>query len=539
MTAEDEQCQIISKYFKQLFSSDDTSEIVHPAPMDPPFTQVGIKRIAKKLKNNKATGRDGANAELIKYGTDQLYSKIANLLNKTSETGNYPEEIRRGILTPSAKPKRKEEQVNVRPIILLSVLRKLIAIDLIDRWWDRLKLNIPPSQAAYQGGRSTTEQVFSLKILVEKAITSERYDIFILMLDMSKAFDTVNRPKLINILRTILTPTELYMMHLLIDDVILNAKAGDTFGEDILIMIGLCQGDCLSAILFIVYLAYVLKPLPQMAERIDHTETLWSALDWLVHNDVHNIEIDPKYADDITYIRSLQTKINQAERLIPPMLEEEGLFVNKSKTEKYHASLTSSTEWKKCKCLGSLLGTEEDIKRRKGLTISSYNSYEDIFCSRRISEKVRLRAFKQYVESIFLYNSELWTLTKTLQNQIDSFQRRLLRKVIHVRWPRINTNERLYECTPWSKIIRRRRLNWFGHLLRLPEGTPAQQALSNFIKPTTRPRGRPKTTLLDTILNDIKLTNIPYTNNLAIDIATLKALCSDRQAWYAAVAALY
>ena len=71
-----------------------------------------------------------------------------------------------------------------------------------------------------------------------------------------------------------------------------------------------------------------------MAERIDHTETLWSALDWLVHNDVHNNEIDPKYADDITYIRSLQAKINQAERLIPPMLEEEGPFVNKIKNRK-------------------------------------------------------------------------------------------------------------------------------------------------------------------------------------------------------------
>ena len=165
------------------------------------------------------------------------------------------------------------------------------------------------------------------------------------MLDMSKAFDTVNRPKLITILRTILTPTELYMMHLLIDDVILNVKVGDTFGEDILTMIGICQGDCLSAILLIVYLAYVLKPLPQMAERIDHTETLWSA------------------------------------------------------------SLTSSIEWKKCKCLRSLLGTEEDIKRGKGLTISSYNSYEDIFCSRRISEKVRLRAFEQYIGKCSPHNS--------------------------------------------------------------------------------------------------------------------------------------
>ena len=40
------------------------------------------------------------------------------------------------------------------------------------------------------------------------------------------------------------------------------------------------------------------------------------------------------------------------------------------------------------------------------------------------------------------------------------------------------------------------------------------------------------------ILNDIKLIKIPYTNNLAIDIATLKTFCSDRQTWHAAVAAL-
>ena len=86
--------------------------------MDPPFTQEGIKRIEKTLKNNKATGRDGVNAELIKYGTGQLYSKIANLFNKTNETGNYPEEIRGGILTPfseAKKERRTSECVSTHP----------------------------------------------------------------------------------------------------------------------------------------------------------------------------------------------------------------------------------------------------------------------------------------------------------------------------------------------------------------------------------------------------------------------------------------
>ena len=46
----------------------------------------------------------------------------------------------------------------------------------------------------------------------------------------------------------------------------------------------------------------------------------------------------------------------------------------------------------------------------------------------KISLSTRIRAFNAYVTSIFLYNSELWTLTKNKENKIDTFQRNLLRK---------------------------------------------------------------------------------------------------------------
>ena len=97
------------------------------------------------------------------------------------------------------------------------------------------------------------------------------------MLDMSKAFDTVSRSKLLD---SILTPGELHMMYLLINDGILNVNIGDKTRRDILTAIGMCQGDCLSALLFILYRAYALKPLPPYTERIDHRETMWSHLDW-------------------------------------------------------------------------------------------------------------------------------------------------------------------------------------------------------------------------------------------------------------------
>ena len=180
------------------------------------------------------------------------------------------------------------------------------------------------------------------------------------------------------ILQNILTPSELPMMCLLISDVILNVKIGDKVGTDILIGIGICQGDCLSALLFILYLTYAIKPIPKNRYPEDYHQTLWSALDWIVDSDKLQTEIDPKYADDITFIRFEEAKINQVERAVPTMLCEEGLYINQGKTEKYHMSKCSYTKWKSCKYLGSLIGTEEDFKRRKGLTHGNYHALESI-----------------------------------------------------------------------------------------------------------------------------------------------------------------
>ncbi len=64
---------------------------------------------------------------------------------------------------------------HLRPIILLSVLRKILAISMIGWHMEKLLKKISPTQSAYQHGWTTTEQVFSMKILAEKAITSSNY----------------------------------------------------------------------------------------------------------------------------------------------------------------------------------------------------------------------------------------------------------------------------------------------------------------------------------------------------------------------------
>ena len=192
---EKEQANIIADHFHtQFFKEGKTTILIEPTPMRIPFTGEEVKKAVSKLKNNKSAGSDEIKAEMLKQSPLNVMEKIATILNKTAEIGNPPDEITDGVITALQKPGKKKGPVeNLRPITLLSMLRKILAICMRKRIIDRIDKAIPPSQAAYRSGRSTTEHVFATKIMVEFTIASKDQTMFLLMLDMSKAFDTVNR----------------------------------------------------------------------------------------------------------------------------------------------------------------------------------------------------------------------------------------------------------------------------------------------------------------------------------------------------------
>ncbi len=129
---------------------------------------------------------------MIKYGLKIFHQEIAEILNGIAKTGKHPVEIKKRILIPIPKPGKKQwPPGHLRPIILLSIIRKFLAICMIRRTAHKIHQKIPISQAADRSGRSTTELVFTFRTLTEKAITSQNYEVHLLMLDMSKTFDTV------------------------------------------------------------------------------------------------------------------------------------------------------------------------------------------------------------------------------------------------------------------------------------------------------------------------------------------------------------
>jgi hypothetical protein len=140
-----------------------------------------------------------------------------------------------------------------------------------------------------------------------------------------------------------------------------------------------------------------------------------------------------------------------------------------------------------CKYLGSLLDTKEYLTRRKQLAHISFTNKKNILTSNGISLRMRMRVFNSFVTLIFLYNSELWTLNKKMEKEIDVFQQKMFRRLLKIRWPRKISNEELRKKTQdeqWSTVIKQRRLKWFGHLLRLPDTCPARLAYKEAVRQT-------------------------------------------------------
>ena len=69
----------------------------------------------------------------------------------------------------------------------------------MNRIEQKLDNEIPPSQAAYRKGRGTTEHVFATKLIIDRTITSKPETIYILLHDMSKAFDSLIEKRLLKI----------------------------------------------------------------------------------------------------------------------------------------------------------------------------------------------------------------------------------------------------------------------------------------------------------------------------------------------------
>ena len=97
------------------------------------------------------------------------------------------------------KKGERSECKNYRPISLLSHIYKFFMTIISNRITDDLYSSLPTSQAAYQPGHSTREQIFSFSAMIEKSIEFNK-PLHLIFIDFTKAFDSIKLHKLWSIL---------------------------------------------------------------------------------------------------------------------------------------------------------------------------------------------------------------------------------------------------------------------------------------------------------------------------------------------------
>ncbi len=153
-----------------------------------------VQKMFNSLKMKKAPGWDGIMNEHLKYsGTTVVYA-CSILYNSMIEREYIPMQFKKGIIVPIPKGGKKDVTVkdNSRPITLLPVLYKAfekIMLQRLDKWLGEHEI-ICNLQGAAISGCSSTDVV----LLLQETIAHHRErknDVYVVMLDVAKAFDGV------------------------------------------------------------------------------------------------------------------------------------------------------------------------------------------------------------------------------------------------------------------------------------------------------------------------------------------------------------
>ena len=479
-----------------------------PIEMDTgPFTIQELRKVISRLKNGKAPGVDNISAEMLKASPPIALCQLLNIWNQILDQCKVPSDWRRALLAKI--PKKGDPSIcdNYRGISLLSVPYKVFCRMLLMRMQEGVEKKLRQEQAAFRTGRGTTEQIFILRNILEQSAEWQT-PLYIGFIDFKKAFDSVRRDKLWNILRHYGIPDNFVdIIQELYDGstscVVDNGRTSDWFPVET----GVKQGCVMSGFLFNIIIDWVMR----------NTTNARRGLRWKFTTVLEDLD----YADDIALLSSRHKDLQEKCSRLQQVSRYTGLCINTTKTKVLRTNGkvtdTISIDGLEVKDVNSFIylganvhgvvGSHEDITRRLSIARRAYATLNPVWRSKTYSKHTKLRIFKSCVTSILLYGAEMWRVTSTDMERLDVFHRKYLRRILGIFWPYTISNRDLYERareSPISETLKVRRWRWIGHVLRREKDNNCRVALT-WTPEGKRKRGRPiKTTWRNTIERERK-----------------------------------
>ncbi|XP_047508137.1 uncharacterized protein LOC125051677 isoform X1 [Pieris napi] len=151
-----------------------------------------IAKIIKSLNDKKSPGADRIRTIDIKMLCNKINVAIANLINTSIYTGQYPNLLKTGIVRPIYKNGSKKNYNNYRPITILPTINKIIEKYICGQIQSYYKKHniLSNKQYGFQPNKNTTQLLSAFTDLIYKHLNKKDH-VLVVFIDYSKAFDTL------------------------------------------------------------------------------------------------------------------------------------------------------------------------------------------------------------------------------------------------------------------------------------------------------------------------------------------------------------
>lgn len=489
----EDNAKILAKYFNQLLNCEAPEELLNldintpivtsPENINPP-TIKEVYQALDEMKNYKAPGEDQTFAEIWKYAGSSakiaLHQQLINIWIKEE----LPEHWTTAIIHPLHKKGDKTDPNNYRGISLLDIAYKIFSRIILNR----IKLQLEKELGDYQGGfrpwRSCSDQIMSLKLIMDYNRKRNR-DMVISFIDFKKAYDCIHRESLLKILRHLgLHPKLINLIKLTLTNTKSKVKFRGELSEPFEIKTGLRQGDGLSPLLFncaleIVMREWVKKCPPKIKiGRNIKTNCLGFADDLaLLANDLDEAKTQISELQNIASKIGLKISFEKTEIMTqkPTSLREININGNKIKIVtqfKYLGEIITNNLNEKT----SIQMRTNKLARAQKLTWNTYKK-------KCLSINAKLKHYNSVIKPEATYAAEtLFHLNEQSKtDKLQKVERRIGRTCINKTYQkdgqwRILPNKLVYkELEPITDTMRKRRLGFFGHIMRMQDSRLLKQ----------------------------------------------------------------
>jgi hypothetical protein len=480
----------------------------------PPPSKQEVDNAVSRLKNNKAPGDDDLPGELFRAGGANLRNVLHRLILRVWSDEKLPEEWKTGVICPIFKKGCKLECSNYRGISLLPTAYKIFSLILAERLQPLMENFLHPYQAGFRRGMSTTDQIFSIRQVIQKSyeMNEETDHLFI---DFKQAYDTIDREGLWDIMAEFSFPHKLIrLLKATLTGVRSCVKIGGRLSSYFDSETGLRQGDGISTMLFNIALEGVVR-----RSRVELSGSIFTK----------SVQI-LGFADDLDIIGRGIRAVKDAFSKLEREANRIGLFVNVDKTKLLMVSPSPRSKQsvgshleingKKFEVvsefpyLGALVddkfSTGREIERRIFTAQRSFFGLKHLLRAKSITRTTKFTLYKTLIRPVAIYGAESWNTTKEEEEKLGVFERKVLRAIIGPKRTSdgqylSRENNELYQIfrdPDIVEVVRHRRLAWAGHVVRREENHPLKRVFVGEFRDGNRKRGRPKNSWKEAVNRD-------------------------------------